>query len=175
MIATGQLILALSILVILHELGHFLPAKWFKMRVEKFYLFFIPWFSLFKFRKGDTEYGIGWLPLGGYVRIAGMIDESMNTKGLELPPQPWEFRGKPAWQRLIVMLGGVTVNVILAYVIFSMVIFYYGEEYLPAENYKNGVYCDPSLRSIGFEYGDKVVAMDGEAITYEETYQEIGW
>ena len=113
-----QLLLSLSILVIMHELGHFVAAKVFKTRVEKFYLFFDPWFSLFKFRKGETEYGVGWLPLGGYVKISGMIDESMDTEQMKQPPQPWEFRSKPAWQRLIIMLGGVTVNLILAMVIY---------------------------------------------------------
>ena len=110
-----QLILSLSILVVLHELGHFLPAKFFKTKVEKFYLFFDPWFSLVKKKIGDTEYGIGWLPLGGYVKMAGMIDESMDTKQMALPPQPWEFRAKPTWQRLIIMLGGVTVNLVLGF------------------------------------------------------------
>src|SRR6185503_6270148 len=113
-----QLLLSLIILVILHECGHFIPAKLFKTRVEKFYLFFDPWFSLFKFKRKDTEYGIGWLPLGGYVKIAGMIDESMDKEQLKQPPQPWEFRSKPSWQRLIIMVGGVTVNVILAMVIY---------------------------------------------------------
>src|SRR6266851_3474632 len=119
-IQAAQLLLCLSILVILHEMGHFLPAKWFKCRVEKFYLFFDPWFSLFKKKIGETIYGIGWLPLGGYVKISGMIDESMDKEQMALPPQPWEFRSKPAWQRLIIMLGGVTVNVLLAFTIFIM-------------------------------------------------------
>src|ERR1700754_1406994 len=114
-----QLILCLSILVILHEMGHFLPAKWFKCRVEKFYLFFDPWFSIFKKKIGETVYGIGWLPLGGYVKIAGMVDESMDKESLKLPPQSWEFRSKPAWQRLIIMLGGVTVNILLAFIIYA--------------------------------------------------------
>ena len=113
-IKAGQLLLSLSILVVLHELGHYIPAKLFKTRVEKFYLFFDPWFSIFKKKVGDTEYGVGWLPLGGYVKISGMIDESMDKEQMKKPPQPWEFRSKPAWQRLIIMLGGVTVNVILA-------------------------------------------------------------
>src|ERR1035437_7650104 len=116
----AQFILSLSILIVLHELGHFIPAKLFKTRIEKFYLFFDPWFSLFKFKKGDTEYGIGWLPLGGYVKISGMIDESMDKEQMALPPQPWEFRSKPAWQRLIVMLGVVTVNAILGILIYAM-------------------------------------------------------
>src|SRR5215467_14553465 len=126
-IKAGQLILCLSILVVLHEMGHFLPAKWFKCRVEKFYLFFDPWFSLFKFKKGETEYGIGWLPLGGYVKIAGMIDESMDKEQMKQPAQPWEFRSKPAWQRLIIMLGGIIMNVILGIFIYSMVLFGWGD------------------------------------------------
>src|SRR3972149_10483025 len=121
-----QFVLSLSILVIIHELGHFLMAKYFRTRVEKFYLFFDPWFSLFKFKKGETEYGIGWLPLGGYVKISGMIDESMDKEQMALPPQPYEFRSKPAWQRLIIMVGGVIVNFILAFVIFIGWGFAYG-------------------------------------------------
>src|SRR6187200_1312758 len=138
----AQLILSLSILVVLHEMGHFLPAKWFKTRVEKFYLFFDIKFSLFKKKIGETEYGIGWLPLGGYVKIAGMIDESMDKEQLKKEPQPWEFRSKPAWQRLIIMIGGVTVNIILAAVIYAMVLFVWGKETLPLENLKYGVMCD---------------------------------
>ena len=118
-----SLIFSLSILVVLHELGHFIPAKFFKTKVEKFYLFFDPWFSLVKKKVGDTVYGIGWLPLGGYVKIAGMVDESMDKEQMKEPPKPWEFRSKPAWQRLIIMIGGVTVNIILAIVIFSMMLF----------------------------------------------------
>ena len=130
-IKAAQLILSLSILVILHELGHFIPARLFKTRVEKFYLFFNPWFSLYKKKIGDTEWGIGWLPLGGYVKIAGMIDESMDKEQMAQPAQPWEFRSKPAWQRLIIMIGGVTVNLILGIVIYIGVMFVYGEEQLP--------------------------------------------
>lgn len=137
-----QFVLSLSILVLFHEFGHFMFAKLFKTRVEKFYMFFNPWFSLFKFKKGGTEYGMGWLPLGGYVKIAGMIDESMDTEQMKKPAQPWEFRSKPAWQRLLIMLGGVIVNVVLAFVIYSMVLFTWGETYLPAENVKYGVVCD---------------------------------
>jgi regulator of sigma E protease len=139
MITIGQLMLSLMILVVLHEMGHFLPAKWFKTRVEKFYLFFDPWFSLVKKKIGDTEYGIGWLPLGGYVKISGMVDESMDTEQLKQPPQPWEFRSKPAWQRLIIMLGGVTVNFILGFFLYAMVLFVWGEKYLPATEVKNGI------------------------------------
>src|SRR6266498_279950 len=126
----SQFILSLSILVVLHEMGHFIPAKLFKTKVEKFYLFFDPWFSLFKFKKGETEYGIGWLPLGGYVKISGMIDESMDKEQMKLPPQPYEFRSKPAWQRLVIMLGGVIINVILAVIIFIMILWVWGKEYM---------------------------------------------
>ena len=133
-IKAGQLILCLSILVVLHEMGHFLPAKWFKCRVEKFYLFFDPWFSLFKKKIGETVYGIGWLPLGGYVKISGMIDESMDKEQMKLPPEPWEFRSKKPWQRLIIMIGGVTVNLILGFFLFAMILWHWGEEYLPAKN-----------------------------------------
>ena len=126
-IKAGQFILSFSILIVLHELGHFLPAKWFKCRVEKFYLFFNPWFSLAKKQKGETEYGLGWIPLGGYVKISGMVDESMDKEQMKLPPQPWEFRSKPAWQRLIIMLGGVFVNVILAIVIFIFITWVWGD------------------------------------------------
>src|SRR4030095_9142966 len=125
----GYLLFSLSILVILHEFGRYITARWFKCRVEKFYLFFDPWFSLFKKKVGDTEYGIGWLPLGGYVKISGMIDESMDKDQINLPPQPWEFRSKPAWQRLIIMLGGIFVNVLLAVVIYAMMLFVWGEKY----------------------------------------------
>ena len=122
-IKAGQLLLSLSILVVLHELGHYIPAKLFKTRVEKFYLFFDPWFSIFKKKVGDTEYGVGWLPLGGYVKISGMIDESMDKEQMKKPPQPWEFRSKPDWQRLIIMVGGVAVNFLLAIIIYSAVFF----------------------------------------------------
>src|SRR3990170_2987958 len=133
-VKAGQFILSFSILVVLHELGHFLPAKWFGCRVDKFYLFFNPWFSLFKKRVGETEYGLGWVPFGGYVKISGMIDESMDKDALKLAPQPWEFRSKPAWQRLIIMIGGVTVNLILGFLIYAMILYVWGEEYLPAKN-----------------------------------------
>ena len=144
-----QFFASLSILVILHEMGHFLPAKWFKTKVEKFYLFFDPYFSLFKFQKGDTEYGIGWLPLGGYVKIAGMIDESFDKEQMEGPPQPWEFRSKPAWQRLIIMLGGVTVNFILGFLLFSLIFWHWGDTYIVNDSLKDGIYVD----SIGYEMG----------------------
>src|SRR5450759_2038089 len=133
------LLFSLSILVILHEFGHYITAKWFKCRVEKFYLFFDPWFSLFKKKIGETEYGIGWLPLGGYVKISGMVDESMDKEQLKQPPQPWEFRSKPAWQRLIIMLAGIIFNFISAMLIFIFVLFAWGETYLPTSNVKYGV------------------------------------
>jgi len=164
-IKAGQLILSLSILVVLHELGHFLPAKWFKCRVEKFYLFFDPWFSLFKKKIGETEYGVGWLPLGGYVKISGMIDESMDKEQLKQPPQPWEFRSKPAWQRLIIMIGGVTVNLLLGFLIFAMILFVWGEEYLPAKNLTYGVYVDSLGEKIGIRNGDHIVSVNGEEVT----------
>ena len=141
-----QFLISLSLLIVLHELGHFIPAKLFKTRVEKFYLFFDVKFSLFKKKIGETEYGIGWLPLGGYVKIAGMIDESMDTEAMKLPPQPWEFRTKPAWQRLIIMLGGVTVNFVLAVLIFIGMAFAYGEQYIVNNSLKDGIYVsEPAL------------------------------
>ncbi len=160
----GQFILSFSILVVLHELGHYIPAKLFKCRVEKFYLFFNPWFSLWKKQKGETEYGLGWIPFGGYVKIAGMIDESMDKDQLNLPAQPWEFRSKPAWQRLIIMIGGVVVNVILAIVIFIGITWVWGEEQLPVKNLKYGVYTDSLAKSIGLKDGDNVVGIDGKVI-----------
>ncbi len=160
----AQFILSLSILIILHELGHFIPAKLFKTKIEKFYLFFDPWFSLFKVKKGDTEYGIGWLPLGGYVKIAGMIDESMDKEAMKKPPQPWEFRSKPAWQRLIIMLGGVTVNAILGILIYSMVLFTWGENYLPTENVTNGVAVDTLAYQMGLRDGDMILSVDNKPV-----------
>src|SRR5688572_9133924 len=156
-IKAGQFILSFSILIVLHELGHFLPAKWFKCRVEKFYLFFNPWFSLFKKKIGETEYGVGWIPLGGYVKISGMIDESMDKEQLKQPPQPFEFRSKPAWQRLIIMLGGVTVNIILAILIFIMILWVWGKEYLPPENVTYGITADSLTRTAGLKDGDIVL------------------
>ncbi len=159
-IKTVQLLLSLSILVVLHEAGHFMFARLFKTRVEKFYLFFNPWFSLFKIKKGDTEYGIGWLPLGGYVKISGMIDESMDKEAMKLPPQPYEFRAKPAWQRLLIMLGGVLMNFIFAMVIYIGVLFAWGEQYLPTENVKYGIYAYEAAEEIGFKTGDKILTVD---------------
>lgn len=163
----GQLILSLSILVILHELGHFIPAKIFGCRVEKFYLFFDPWFSLVKKKIGNTVYGIGWLPLGGYVKIAGMIDESMDKEQLKQPAQEWEFRSKPAWQRLIIMIGGVTVNVLLAFFIYSMILFKWGETKLPMQSLTNGVWIvDTVVNEVGLKNGDKILAVNDEPVQY---------
>jgi regulator of sigma E protease len=181
LIKAAQLILSLSILVILHEFGHFIPAKLFKTRVEKFFLFFDAWFSIVKFRHTNgkwkvfffaknktgselesckTEFGVGWLPLGGYVKISGMIDESMDKEQMKLPAQPWEFRAKPAWQRLIIMLGGVTVNVILAIVIYIVMLAAWGEEYLPTKNVKYGISCDSLAMEMGLKNGDKILTVD---------------
>ena len=160
----AQLILSLSILVVLHEFGHFIFAKLFKTRVEKFYLFFNPGFSLFRFRKGETEYGMGWLPLGGYVKISGMIDESMDKDQMKKPPQPWEFRSKPAWQRLLIMLGGVSMNFILAILIYASVLFVWGEQYLPTDNVKYGIAADTVAQKIGFQNGDHVVSVEGKEV-----------
>jgi regulator of sigma E protease len=163
----AYLISSLSILVIVHEFGHYITAKWFKCRVEKFYLFFDPWFSLFKKKVGETEYGIGWLPLGGYVKIAGMVDESMDKEQLKQPPQPWEFRSKPAWQRLIIMLGGVTMNVLLAFFIYAMILFKWGDTKLPMANVKDGIWITDSLmHDIGLRNGDKIIAINGDSIHY---------
>ena len=160
-----QLILSLSILVVLHELGHFLPAKFFKTKVEKFYLFFDPWFSLVKKKIGDTEYGIGWLPLGGYVKISGMIDESMDKEQMKKPAEPWEFRAKPAWQRLIIMVGGVVVNLLLGVFIYSMTLYTYGDKYLANSDLTNGVWCVDKLSGdLGFRSGDKILSVDGKKI-----------
>lgn len=161
-IRVAQLILSLSILIVLHEFGHFIPARLFKTRVEKFYLFFDPWFSLVKKKIGDTEWGIGWLPLGGYVKIAGMVDESMDKEQLAQPAQPWEFRSKPAWQRLIIMLGGVTVNVIVGFLIYIMVLAVWGEEKIDYKKMQYGVAVHPYLEQFGFQSGDKILAVNGE-------------
>lgn len=166
------LILSLSILVILHEFGHYITARWFGCRVEKFYLFFNPYFSLVKKKIGDTEYGIGWLPLGGYVKIAGMIDESMDKEAMKLPPQKWEFRSKPAWQRLIIMLGGIIVNILLAFIIYAMVLFIWGEKKTPNASVKNGIWVQDSvLMQLGLKSGDKVVAVNDKPIVYFEEIQ----
>ncbi len=161
---TLQFILSFSILVTLHELGHFITARWFKCRVDKFYLFFNPWFSVFKKKIGETEYGLGWIPFGGYVKIAGMVDESMDKEQLQLPPKPYEFRSKPAWQRLIIMVGGVVLNVLLALLLFIFITYAWGEETLPAKNLKYGVYADSLARKVGIMDGDNIVAIDNKPV-----------
>ena len=157
-----QLLLSLSILIVLHELGHFIPAKLFKTRVEKFYLFFDVKYSLFKKKIGETVYGIGWLPLGGYVKIAGMIDESMDKEQMAGPPQPWEFRSKPAWQRLIIMLGGVTVNIVLGFLIYMAIIFTWGTSYVTTEDIPDGYEVAEIFEGYGFQDGDRILKVNGE-------------
>ena len=164
----AQLLLSLSILVILHELGHFIPAKLFKTRVEKFFLFFDVKFALFKKKIGETVYGIGWLPLGGYVKISGMIDESMDKEQMAQPAQPWEFRSKPAWQRLIIMIGGVTVNLILGFFIYMMILFVWGKNEFQLTDVPNGYEVSSVMRNYGFENGDIPVKVNGEDI--EDTF-----
>ena len=164
LIKAAQLILSLSLLVIIHEFGHFLFARIFKTRVEKFYLFFDPWFSLFKVKKGDTEYGIGWLPLGGYVKISGMIDESMDKEAMKLPPQPYEFRSKKTWQRLLIMIGGVVMNFILAFIIYIGILYAWGEQYLPTANVKYGIEVDSVGMKIGLQNGDKIISVDNKIV-----------
>ncbi|MFN3969354.1 RIP metalloprotease RseP [Flavobacterium sp.] len=162
-IKLSQFLLSLSILIILHELGHFIPAKLFKTRVEKFYLFFDIKYSLLKKKIGETEYGIGWLPLGGYVKISGMIDESMDTEQMAQEPQPWEFRSKPAWQRLIIMLGGVTVNFILAFIIYIGMAYAYGEQFISNTDLKEGIWVtNPVIEKAGIKTGDKIVSINGK-------------
>jgi regulator of sigma E protease len=164
-IKIAQLLLSLSILVVFHEFGHFIAAKIFKTRVEKFYLFFNPWFSIFKIRHRETEYGMGWLPLGGYVKISGMIDESLDKEQLSKEPQPWEFRSKPAWQRLIIMVGGVTVNVLLAFAIYIGILAFWGEQYLPtAQVNKYGIVADSLAVEMGLQTGDRIISIDHEAV-----------
>ena len=159
-----QLLLSLSILIVLHELGHFIPAKIFNTRVEKFFLFFDVKFALFKKKFGDTVYGIGWLPLGGYVKISGMIDESMDKEQMQQPPQPWEFRSKPTWQRLIIMLGGVTVNLVLGFLIYMMILFVWGKNTLPNSAMPLGLDVSPLAKEIGFEKGDQILSVDGKSL-----------
>jgi regulator of sigma E protease len=174
LIQAGQLILSLGLLILLHEFGHFITARMFKTRVEKFYLFFdflfpLPGvlnFALWKKKIGETEYGIGWFPMGGYVSIAGMVDESLNTEELEKPAQPWEFRAKPAWQRLIIMLGGIIVNVLVAFLVYAMVLGIWGERMLPMNSLKDGLWADSAAVKIGFKTGDKVISVDGKPVTY---------
>ncbi len=171
----GQLLLALSILVILHEFGHYITAKWFKCRVEKFFLFFDPWFALVKKKVGDTVYGIGWLPLGGYVKISGMIDESMDKEAMKQPPQEWEFRSKPAWQRLIVMLGGVIMNVLVAFVIYAFILMIWGDKKIPAASMKYGVHVvDSTMYKMGIRNGDKILEIDGQEVKdYEKLRRSL--
>ncbi|QGY44748.1 RIP metalloprotease RseP [Maribellus comscasis] len=164
LVKTAQLLLSLSILVVLHEFGHFMFARLFKTRVEKFYLFFDPWFSLFRVKKGETEYGVGWLPLGGYVKISGMIDESMDKEAMKLPPKPYEFRSKPAWQRLLIMVGGVLMNFIFAILIYVGVLYAWGESYLPTANAKYGIVVSEVGKEIGFQDGDKILSVDGKHV-----------
>lgn len=166
LIRVAQLLLSLSILVIVHEFGHFFFSKLFKVRVEKFYLFFNPWFTLFKYKpkNSDTEYGIGWLPLGGYVKISGMIDESMDKEAMAQPPKPWEFRTKPAWQRLLIMVGGVLMNFLLAFFIYAMIVFAWGEKTIPVKSVTMGLTYNEATQAFGFQKGDLPVAIDGESI-----------
>ncbi|MFT3904167.1 MAG: RIP metalloprotease RseP [Niabella sp.] len=164
----GQFILSFSILIVLHEFGHYITAKWFGCRVEKFYLFFNPWFSLWKKKIGETEYGIGWIPLGGFVKISGMIDESMDKEQMKLPPQPYEFRSKPAWQRLIIMLAGVVINFVLALIIFSGILFVWGEEKLPVANVKYGLSADVMAQKIGLRDGDLITKINDEPLVYQD-------
>lgn len=161
-----QLIMSLSLLVIIHEGGHFLFARLFKTRVEKFCLFFDPWFTLFKFKpkNSDTEYGIGWLPLGGYVKISGMIDESMDTEQMQQPVQPWEFRAKPAWQRLLIMTGGVLFNFLLALFIYSMILYTWGDQFIPVQKAPLGMQFNETAKAIGFRDGDVLISADGEPL-----------
>ena len=159
-----QFILSLSVIVIIHELGHFIFAKIFKTRVEKFYLFFDPWFSVFKIKRGETEYGMGWLPLGGYVKISGMIDESMDKEQMKLPPKPYEFRAKPAWQRLLIMVGGVLFNFILALFLYVMVLFSWGETYLPNSSVTYGIVTDSVGVEMGLRNGDRIISVDGNPV-----------
>jgi regulator of sigma E protease len=175
-IQLAQLLLALSILVILHEFGHYITARWFGCRVEKFFLFFDPWFALVKKKVGDTVYGIGWLPLGGYVKISGMIDESMDKEAMKLPPKEWEFRSKPAWQRLIVMLGGVIMNVLVAFVIYAFILMIWGEKKIPTASMKFGVHVvDSTVYKVGkIRNGDKILSVDGVPIDdYEKLRRKI--
>ncbi len=159
-----QLFMSLSLLVAIHEFGHFIVARIFKIRVEKFYIFFDPWFSLFKFKRGDTEYGLGWIPLGGYVKIAGMIDESMDTEQMKQPVQPWEFRAKPAWQRFMVMIAGVVMNMVLAFMIYCGISYTWGSSYLANEDVKWGYNFNTTAEQMGFVDGDKIITIEGKEI-----------
>ena len=169
-IKAGQFIFSFSIIVVLHELGHFLPARWFGCRIEKFYLFFNPWFSLVKKKIGETEWGLGWIPFGGYVKISGMIDESMDKEAMKLPPKPYEFRSKPAWQRLIIMVGGVIVNLVLGFLIYALMLFHWGDDYIPTNGLKYGIEVDSLGQSIGLQNGDQILSLDGK---YVEKFRNI--
>ncbi|MGQ0739961.1 MAG: RIP metalloprotease RseP [Bacteroidota bacterium] len=171
----GQLLLALSILVVLHEFGHYITARWFKCRVEKFFLFFDPWFALVKKKIGDTVYGIGWLPLGGYVKISGMIDESMDKEAMKQPPKEWEFRSKPAWQRLIVMMGGIIMTVLVAFVIYAFILMIWGEKRIPTSSMKYGVHVvDSTMYRMGLRNGDRILQIDGKEVTdYEKLRRRL--
>ena len=163
LVQIGQILFILSVLVILHEFGHYIPAKLFKVRVDKFYLFMDPYFSLFKKKIGDTEWGLGWLPLGGYVKLSGMIDESLDAAQMAMPPQEWEFRSKKPWQRLIIMLGGIIVNIILAWFLYTTTFAYYGQKYIATTKFqKNGLAFGEVGQSVGFRNGDKIVSVDGK-------------
>ena len=174
-VQVGQLLLALSILIILHEFGHYITARWFGCRVEKFFLFFHPWFALVRKKVGDTEYGIGWLPLGGYVKISGMIDESMDKEAMKQPAKPYEFRSKPAWQRLIIMLGGIIMNVLVAFVVYAFVLMTWGERKIPSASLKYGIQVtDSTLYKIGLRSGDKIMKIDGEVVDdFEKTLKKL--
>lgn len=164
LIKVSQLLLCLTILVVIHEFGHFLPARWFKTRVEKFYLFFNPWFSLFKKKIGETEWGLGWLPLGGYVKISGMVDESFDMNQLNADPQPWEFRSKPAWQRLIIMIGGVTVNFVFGFFLFSMLLWKNGEDFILTKDLTYGISVDSTAHQMGLRDGDKILKVSNQPL-----------
>lgn len=171
MIQLGQILFILSVLVILHEFGHYIAAKLFKVRVEKFYLFMDAGFSLIKKKIGETEWGIGWLPIGGYVKLSGMVDESMDMDQMKQEPQPWEFRSKPAWQRLIIMLGGIIVNILLAWFIYTMVYVTYGQKYIATEAIqKNGLAFGQTGLNVGFKNGDKILAVDGK---YQDRFNRM--
>ncbi len=169
-VKAAQFIFSFSIIVVLHEMGHYFPAKWFKCRVEKFYLFFNPWFSLVKKKIGETEYGLGWIPFGGYVKISGMIDESMDKEQLKQPAKPYEFRSKPAWQRLIIMVGGVIVNLVLGFFIYAMMLWHWGETYVPTNKLKFGITADSLAQSIGLRDGDQVLSVGGK---YVEKFRNV--
>lgn len=173
-IQIAQFLLSLSILIFLHELGHFAFAKLFRTRVEKFYIFFNPWFALFKKKIGDTEYGVGWLPLGGYIKISGMIDESMDKEQMKKPPQPWEFRSKPPYQRLMIMVGGVLVNFLLALFIYSTTLYVWGDQFLPTKNVKYGIMCDSVALDIGLRNGDKILSVDNvEVENFNKIFHDV--